>query len=177
MHPETIWATSSSCQASSSGPMFDSEKVWEVLSGTNTVCFLKKYLTSPVPGKCLSPGLVSRQIDRKSRARSQQPATGKGEDTDQCSCLNSPPEHQDHISQPNSLSQIALHPFLSSKLGAVPASPILTSFRIEALHEQEPCKSKVDLIMDLFDCLWSSQSLWDQEMGGFGNAEPFISGE
>lgn len=72
MHPETIWATSSSCQASSSGPMFGSEKVWEVLASTKTISFLKKYLTSPVPGKCLSPGLVSREKDCKSRARSQQ---------------------------------------------------------------------------------------------------------
>lgn len=32
MHPETIWATRSSCQTSSSGPMFGSEQVWEALA-------------------------------------------------------------------------------------------------------------------------------------------------
>lgn len=78
MHPETVCATSSSCQASSSSSTFGSEKVWEALAGTKTVSFLKKYLTSPVPRKCLSPGLVSREKDSKSRARSQQPAHRKG---------------------------------------------------------------------------------------------------
>lgn len=44
MHPETIQVISSSCPGSSSGPIFSSEKAWEVLTGTKIFYCLEKYL-------------------------------------------------------------------------------------------------------------------------------------